>query len=242
MNSRLLIIAGSALALAGCPFDSDDNTTNPSQSSPPETETSQMTTYEVTVTNATSAQPLSPIALLAHDNNYTLFKTGEASSDALEIMAESGDNTGLIDMSSLESVHITASGNGIVPPGSAETLSFDIDLSKAKYLSLGTMLVNTNDAFAGFTQFDLSSVDEGITRTFGAEVWDAGTEGNDELAASIPGPAGGGEGFNPTRNDDNRVTIHAGVISQDDGLTTSALFGHHRFDNPGIKVSIKRVN
>jgi hypothetical protein len=72
-------------------------------------------------------------------------------------------------------------------------------------------------------------------------VWDAGTEANDELAATIPGPAGGGEGFNADRNDDDRVAFHSGVISQDDGLASSALSANHRFLNPGAQLVITRI-
>ena len=72
-------------------------------------------------------------------------------------------------------------------------------------------------------------------------VWDSGTELNDELAATIPGPAGGGEGFNTTRDDNDVVSFHSGVISQDDGLTTSALSANHRFLNPGARITITRT-
>ena len=72
-------------------------------------------------------------------------------------------------------------------------------------------------------------------------VWDSGTELNDELAATIPGPAGGGEGFNTTRDDTDVVSFHPGVISQDDGLATSALSGNHRFLNPGARITITRT-
>jgi len=37
------------------------------------------------------------------------------------------------------------------------------------------------------------------------------------------------------------VLVHAGVISVDDGLTTSALNESHRFDNPVVRITITRT-
>ncbi|MCV6038334.1 spondin domain-containing protein, partial [Escherichia coli] len=80
------------------------------------------------------------------------------------------------------------------------------------YLSLASMLVNTNDAFVGETGLSLKALAVGESYEMNMNVWDSGTELNDELAATIPGPAGGGEGFNSTRNDMNdAVAFHAGV-------------------------------
>ena len=77
---------------------------------------------------------------------------------------------------------------------------------------------------------------------FDSIAYDAGTEADTELAAEIPGPVGGGEGFNAARDDQgDRVSMHSGVISQDDGLVTSDLTGQHRFDNPVVRVLIERT-
>ena len=58
----------------------------------------------------------------------------------------------------------------------------------------------------------------------------------------IPGPAGGGEGFNANRDDEaDRVSMHSGVVSQDDRLASSALTEQHRFDNPVARVRIERT-
>lgn len=104
------------------------------------------------------------------------------------------------------------------------------------------MFVNTNDAFVGETGLSLKSLAVGESYEMSMNVWDSGTELNDELAETIPGPAGGGEGFNAARNDSSDVVaFHAGVVSQDDGLANSALSANHRFLNPGAKVTITRV-
>ncbi|HFQ61119.1 MAG TPA: hypothetical protein ENK39_02315, partial [Epsilonproteobacteria bacterium] len=75
----------------------------------------------------------------------------------------------------------------------------------------------------------------------GLVTYDAGTEANSELASTIPGPAGGGEGFNAARDDKDFVSVHEGVVTKDDGLSTSALTQMHKWDNPAASVSIERV-
>jgi hypothetical protein len=73
--------------------------------------------------------------------------------------------------------------------------------------------------------------------------YDAGTEADSELATDIPGPAGGGEGYNAARDDQaDQVAMHAGVISGDDGFATSDLTEQHRFDNPVVEVRISRTD
>ncbi len=121
------------------------------------------------------------------------------------------------------------------------SIRVDPCLEGSQYLSAASMLVNTNDAFVGESGLSLKSLAVGDTFVMNMNVWDSGTELNDELAATIPGPAGGGEGFNSVRNDNDVVSFHSGVISQDDGLTTSALSTNHRFLNPGARITITRT-
>jgi len=56
--------------------------------------------------------------------------------------------------------------------------------------------------------------DDGETREFFTPTWDSGTEANDELSTTMPGPDFGGEGFNSARNDlFDRVHFHQGAVS-----------------------------
>ena len=72
-------------------------------------------------------------------------------------------------------------------------------------------------------------------------IYDAGTESNDESASTVPGPAAGGEGFNLARNDRDFSAVHGGVVTADDGLTGSALDETHRFVGPVAKVVVTRI-
>jgi hypothetical protein len=192
-------------------------------------------TYQITVTNLTKSQPLSPVAVVLHQTG-TLWAVGDVPSLAIEEMAEGGDNTGLLALGIA-----SASGAGIIGPGGTETISVTVqDVMNAK-LSVASMLVNTNDGFSGLNAWDLSQLEAGDTFTTTAGVYDAGSEVNSESAGTMPGPADGGEGFNATRQDTGYVAMHPGVVSVDDGLSNSVLSAEHKFDNPAIRIMVTRI-
>lgn len=229
MKYKILLAAASVAILAGC-SDSD-------------TDVIKSYTYTVSVANLTANQPMSPLAVLVHNSDFQLFEVGHSASVALEHLAEGGSNAELIAMmNDDDNIDQGISGNGLLLPGASDEVTISINPNRFGYLSVASMLVNTNDAFVGETGLSLKSLAVGESYIMNMNVWDSGTEFNDELAVTIPGPAGGGEGFNADRNDSSdRVAFHAGVISQDDGLMDSALSANHRFLNPGAKVTITRI-
>ena len=234
-----VLLAGAGLSAC----DSGNNGPAPSPAPPPPPE---LATFDVTVSNLTNAQPLSPVAVIGHGDTYAVFRVGESATVGLEQLAEGGDNAALIaEADSSNGVVGTASGAAPIPPAAAETVRLqvpEIALSSLR-LSVSTMLVNTNDAISGINGANVSDLAVGDARTYRAIVYDAGTEANSELAADIPGPAGGGEGFNPARSDFvDHVGMHAGVVSQEDGFAGSALTGQHRFDNPAVQVRVERID
>lgn len=200
--------------------------------------------YTVEVTNLTLAQPMSPVAVIAHDQDYSLFTVGESSSIGLEQLAEGGDNSLVISDATAAGAYSTGSGMGILTPAGSETISFTITETEASnsYVSLVTMLVNTNDAITAARNIDISALQVGDSMSFTTLSYDSGTEANSEAIGSIPGPADGGEGFNAARDDiADQVTLHGGVITADDGLATSVLNQSHRWDNPVLRVTISRT-
>lgn len=236
------IIGVAAFMLAACSSNNNGNQAPPPPPPPPPA----MATFDVTVTNLTNGQPLSPVAVIAHQAGYAVFTIGSPATVGLETLAEGGDNSMLITEADADA-NVLSSGSGAAPigPAGSETISISVLESELPGLlvSVSTMLVNTNDAISGLNGVDVSGLAEGDTWSARAIVYDAGTELNSELAGEIPGPAGGGEGFNAARNDRNdRVAMHSGVISQDDGFATSALTGQHRFDNPAMMVRIERTD
>lgn len=201
--------------------------------------------YDVSVVNLTNNQPLSPVALVAHSGDFRVFAIGSPASAGLEVLAEDGANGDFIAAARADAgVVATNSGTGPIGPGGSEVLSIVVPQNEATSLSISvaTMLVNTNDAFTGINRVDITALAVGESQTIRSIAYDAGTEADSEAAGTIPGPAVGGEGFNAARDDDaDRVSMHPGVISNQDGLATSVLTSQERFDNPVVQISITRT-
>ena len=225
--SKLTVATTLALLLSAC---NDNNGTV-------EVPTVVEYSYTVTVTNLTYAQPLSPLAVILH-NDSKMWSIGEASSPALEVLAEGGDNTDfLADATALA----TGTSEGVILPGTASSVEINTTDRMATNFTAATMLVNTNDAFSGLTGIDISNMAINDKKSWRLNVYDAGTELNSEATGTIPGPADGGTGYDATRDDVNFIGYHSGVVSQDDGLSSSVLTQAHRFDNPAIKLTITRT-
>ena len=227
----LSLLALSCLGLSACDFNDNDGIPAPV----PNADVSY--SYEVTVHNMTQGQPLSPVGVALH-GDVVMWEVGMPASEALEVLAEGGDNS---DFTASEGVVAFASGAGPIAPGSSETITVTVVNEPDTFISVATMLVNTNDAFAGVTGHALGELEVNQSMTVALPVLDAGTEANSEVAGTIPGPADGGEGYNAERDDADVVSFHPGVISAEDGLTMSVLSAAHRFDNPAVKLTITRV-
>ena len=196
--------------------------------------------YKVSVQNLTLAQPLSPMIVSYHDRGENLFSIGEKVSVAFEKLAEGGSNVSLLaELKEKTTVESVLGGNGLILPSKTDTIT--ISGRSSDCISVASMLVNTNDAFVGANCINVSTLAVGETSIHKVSAYDAGTEANSELATSIPGPAGGGEGFNATRDDTNFVFIHPNVLTQDGGLATSALIQKHKWDNPVATITVERI-
>jgi len=211
----------SALLLQGC------NDNNPQRS------------FNVEVTNLSNHQPFAPVAAVLHKSGYNGFSLGAMASDGLELLAEGGDPSAFIAEAAVDNKVInSASGIGIIAPGNNEVIKVQ-GISPKPRLSLAGMLVNTNDGFIGLDDVDISELGIGESLLLYANVYDAGTEVNTEAAADVPGQ--NGEGMNAARGDRDFIAVHPGVVTAEDGLTTSALDASHRFNNPGARIVITRL-
>jgi len=234
LNKKSLLLPLLGFALLGCGGDDNkDEMVTPVEPPAP----APMYSFEVTVSNLTYAQPLSPIGIALHkEGNF--WQLGQTASVELETLAESGDNSGLLGLDI-----VNTSISDIAPLGPGNSISLTItteDMMDAK-LSLVSMMVNTNDGFSGLNAIDVSALEVGSQLNFKTRAYDSGTEANTEASGSIPGPADMGEGFNALRDDVDFVAVHPGVVSNDDGLTQSILSYAHKFDNPLMGVSITRI-
>ncbi len=189
------------------------------------------------VTGLETPELLSPFGInnlgeLGIDQNLTLASLFNASA--------AGTNGGLQDL-------ITATPIiGTFPNETASTI-LHVDPNQNRYLSYAAMFFPSNDAFIGNEEqtaielFDSSGDFLGADFVvLGAEVWDAGTEFNDELESSVPftipvigegTPEPGGTvqfhpGFLPPGN--------GGVLDFDNGIVS---FANADFQAPGYQVA-----
>ena len=228
-----IAVAVAAVALYGCSNDSS-NSTNPTNSS-------TAASYEMTIINLTNAQPISSMAVILHTSGYSIGTLGASASVALEKLAEGGNNSMLLSEANTHtSVLTSVSGKGILTPSASETITTSVSDNTGLQVSMAGMLINTNDGFVAMFGFDISGLAIGDSQTVFLPAFDAGTEANTETTASLPSQ--GGIGFDVARNDVDFISMHRGVITADDGLTTSALNASHRFDNPVVKVIIRRIS
>lgn len=229
-----IFIATLGLALYGC--SSDSTTTTPTVAASGST-----SVYEIAVTNLTGAQPIAPVAIVLHTSGYNVGMAGASASVALEKLAEGGDSAMLLSEADANAAVLTSVGGaGVLMPASTETLMATVTSSAGLQVSIAGMLVNTNDGFAALSGFDISTLAVGESTSVFLPVFDAGTEANTETAATMPGT--GGTGFDAVRDDTGFISVHRGVVTVDDGLATSGLMDKHRFDNPALKVVIRRIS
>lgn len=236
---RLFLVITGAFLFYAC--DSDTVALSPPPPPPP-----AMASFDVTVSNLTNAQPLSPAAVIAHQDGYAFFSVGSPATAGLEEMAEGGDNAALLAEADADAA-VIVTGSGAAPIGPAASDIVTIELLESELpglrISVATMLVNTNDAFTGLNAMSVDAMAVGDSISVRGNAYDAGTEAETETAATIPGPAGGGEGFNAVRDDQaDQVSMHSGVVSQNDGFATSDLTEQHRFDNPVVQIRVERTD
>ncbi len=249
MQSRIryLLVTAATLLVAACGNGSSD-APRPAPLPDPGAAAPPTATFAVTVTNLTNAQPLSPVGVVAHFDGYAVFNVGAPASAGLEDLAEGGSNAAfLAEADGSADVAGTASGAGPIPPAGSETIMLEAEVPGTSLtrlrISTSSMLVNTNDAITVLNGISVAGMVVGDVVRARTIAYDAGTEANSEEAIHIPGPAGGGEGFNPVRDDlADRVAMHPGVVGQDDGFATSNLNNQHKFDNPVAMVRIERIN
>ncbi len=191
-------------------------------------------TFEVTITNLTRGQIISPPIVFSHTRHFSLFELGQPSSDALAMLAEDGA-TGPLESELLASpkVFSVAAATGGIPPGQSVTVEINAG-GPFGYISTAGMLVSTNDAFFAVRNL---RVPFGFGKTSHvAEAYDAGSENNSESCEFIPGPPCGNGGVRDTDGAEGYVHIHAGIHGIGDLFPEDA-----DWRNPVALVVVKAV-
>ncbi len=143
-----------------------------------------------------------------------LFVRGQPASPELAILAEEGDTaplTGLL--TGMPEVLDITNSSALLNPGASVTIKVKTR-GAFNHLSVASMLIPTNDGFFALNGVKGPWVQKVATHT--SVAYDAGSERNDELCASIPGPSfvecgGPGGGGKPTGDEEGYVHIHAGI-------------------------------
>ncbi|MGK0190316.1 MAG: hypothetical protein ACI9R3_006139 [Verrucomicrobiales bacterium] len=194
---------------------------------------------------------LTPVWIGLHDGTFDLFNTGEAASSGLERLAEDG-NTAPLSEEFLASVGAgfdmtLASNEGIPPfsPGESETITFTVDANnpKHRYLSFASMVIPSNDAFIGngdpmaYPLFDDAGNFTGSSfLRLGTQVYDAGTELNDELPANTAffGQAAPNTGI----GENGSIALHGGFnAAGTGGILDDPMFSGADFTAAGYQIS-----
>lgn len=146
----------------------------------------------VSITNLTQGMLFTPRLLIAHTDAVDLFEAGTPASEGLTAIAEGGDTSVLAN--ALDTDFATEQTNQTFggPLAAASTSAdYTFETNDHPYLSLATMLIPTNDAFAGLDAWEIPTTPGTYTVTLNA--YDAGTEANDEInsaTSNLTGPNG----------------------------------------------------
>lgn len=201
--------------------------------------------YEITITNLTRGQHFTAPLVVTHKANLRLFAVGEPINSQLAVFAEEGTPTALAALLAgtpeAKDLFVTAgalAANTLLDPGKSATVTIEGN-RQFDHLSLAAKLIPTNDAFIAINGIPGPPSDKPTTMFVPA--YDAGSEQNDEMCASIVGPnltecggsgggehPGGGEGF---------VYVHNGIHGVGN-LTASV----RDWRNPVARIIIRRIN
>ena len=210
----------------------------------PEMPVSQM--FEITLTNLTTGEPgtggqvLSHPIFVTHAAGINLAQVGQPASPALVALAENGDTSGLVALAAVAGANSMVA-EGVVPPGGSVTVTVTADMTNSS-LSVGSMLVSTNDAFIAAT--DVALFDENgdpVEVSLDLNAYDAGSEDNTEMASDIPGPLGLDEAADPPMSNE-RVPTEGGVIAAHEGIQGVGEVGEaFAWDEPTAMLTITPV-
>jgi len=198
--------------------------------------------YDVTITNLTHSITFTPILVASHRRPVTVFELGAPATDDLRELAESGNvapmtttleaNSDVVEVKN--SAELLSESHGLLLPGESVTVSVSAARG-AKFISVGSMMLPTNDGFIGLNSAEVSK--RGST-TYFSPGYDAGSEINDEICGNIPGPQCGGIGLGEIDDPvtEGYVHVHRGIHGIGD--LSPALYD---WRNPVARITVTRV-
>ena len=177
--------------------------------SPADAQMMENRVYEVTITNLTTGQLLSPPVVAAHSPDFSVFAVGEKASEGIWTVAEQGNPMKLAEqlrmtpevasvavadgpvhrMGGMGEMMGNTMGQGMNGMGQGmhdmdqSTVTLRIESHGAERLSVAMMLGCTNDGFTGLSSVPLSRSMTPVSY-YGA-AYDAGTERNNQRWSSL---------------------------------------------------------
>jgi Spondin_N len=205
-------------------------------------------TYLVTIENLTAGQPFTPPVAVTHNRRTGVFSPGEAASAGIQGLAENGDVPSLVaELQADPRVDeiVVADANGPVLPGGSVTFEITAERGRRR-LSVASMLICTNDGFAGLDSLRLPGARGKQTVAY-ADGYDAGTEINTEDFDDLVPPCGpltGVDSMGAGTGMSNPALAEAGVIAHHGGITGAADLQPdlHGFTSPVAKITITRID
>jgi Spondin_N len=213
--------------------------------------------YEVTITDMTTGQPLTPPVVATHHRNHAIFDVGQPASVGVREIAENGNSAPLL--AQLEAnpfgdiFDFTESTSGpLVPPGVPGDAMFDQSVTlelqanrRTNRLSWVSMLICTNDGFTGSDGIKLPRA-VGRSRTALTDGYDARTEINTEDYADIVPPCQeliGDSSGEPGTGTSNPALAEGGVISHHPGIQGGSDLKPdvHGWTDPVAKITVERT-
>ena len=126
-------------------------------------------TYEIAFTNMSVGQPMTPPVAAIHDPSVSLFTVGQAATPEVQAIAEDGNNAPLValagslaEVSAAGVAFVDPAAPGPISPGETATVTLVTD-AVAQVFSAVSMVVCTNDGFAGFDSIELPSGTDTLT-------------------------------------------------------------------------------
>jgi len=141
--------------------------------------------FQVTFTNLTQNQPMTPPVVALHDPSVHLFQVGETASDAIQVIAEMGNNAPLVDFAVANPDVVSAAGvAGDAPFGAGQSVSLNLTTSETgQVFSAVNMIICTNDGISGVDSVALPEGTDPLVIM--ARPYDAGTRINQNNSYSF---------------------------------------------------------
>jgi len=191
--------------------------------------------FEITlkITNLTYLQPFGAFIVVLHDRDAEpLFVLGEAATQELAELAENGDPGPLFEKyDGSFGVKYVEVFDANAPFFGGQTAYIKVPYERAyPYVTIASMAINTNDCFVALNGVYLSP-----GQIINVPGYDSGTEVNNELCSSIPGPAcPSGSGNARSGNGEGFVHVHRGFKGVGDRLSAAG----YDWRNPMMRVEV----